>query len=165
MEEFRKARAEDLPYIMAFVKRAVAHMDSKGIFQWDETYPTEAIVKGNIDRGDTTVYTVDSIPMAMISLDCVCDEEYLALEWTRSENFGVYHRLCVDPSLQGKGIGRRLAMMMEEKARAMGLSSIHLDAFTQNPAALHLYESMGFEPRGLVMFRSKYFRCYEKLLD
>jgi len=52
----------------------------------------------------------------------------------------------------------------EEYARSSGYSSIRLDAFLQNKAALKLYEKRGYENVGTVVFRKGVFNCYEKIL-
>jgi predicted N-acetyltransferase YhbS len=64
--------------------------------------------------------------------------------------------ITVDPSVHGKGIGRRLMQAVIEKARASNAPSIRLvqDAF--NTTSMSLYASLGFDAREpLALMRGK----------
>ncbi len=53
-------------------------------------------------------------------------------------------KMAVDPQCRGRGIGRRLLERAIEEARSMGAAAVFLGSSTKLPAALHLYESVGF---------------------
>jgi ribosomal protein S18 acetylase RimI-like enzyme len=53
--------------------------------------------------------------------------------------------LAVDPACQGRGIGRALTEWCVERARAAGRVRLVLHTGEFMPAAVHLYERMGFE--------------------
>jgi Acetyltransferases len=53
--------------------------------------------------------------------------------------------LAVDPARQGRGIGRALTEWCVERARAAGRVRLVLHTGEFMPAAVHLYERMGFE--------------------
>ena len=53
--------------------------------------------------------------------------------------------LAVDPARQGRGIGRSLTEWCLERARAAGRVRLVLHTGEFMPAAVHLYEQMGFE--------------------
>ena len=52
----------------------------------------------------------------------------------------------------------------ETLARVQGFRSIHLDCFSANPAALALYERLGYRRTGTATMRKGPFVCFEKLL-
>jgi ribosomal protein S18 acetylase RimI-like enzyme len=54
-------------------------------------------------------------------------------------------KYAVDPTVQGKGIGRRLMEACLEKAQALGGSHIYLESNKRCEAAVHLYEKYGFK--------------------
>jgi ribosomal protein S18 acetylase RimI-like enzyme len=55
--------------------------------------------------------------------------------------------LAVSPAAQGRGVGRALTAACVELARRAGRDRIALHTSLTMPAAIHLYESMGFTRR------------------
>jgi ribosomal protein S18 acetylase RimI-like enzyme len=53
--------------------------------------------------------------------------------------------LFVTSDARGQGLGRALTMVVLERAAARGCRRVELDVNTENPAALALYRSLGFE--------------------
>jgi GNAT superfamily N-acetyltransferase len=54
--------------------------------------------------------------------------------------------LAVEPSAQGKGVGRLLMDAAEAWARSRGYRRITLNVFAQNERARQIYERFGYEP-------------------
>ncbi|WP_256816123.1 GNAT family N-acetyltransferase [Cytobacillus sp. Bac17] len=55
---------------------------------------------------------------------------------------------AVDPSFQGKGIGRGALTNVVNLQHSKGVSWVHLEVAAENDHALSLYKSCGFEPYG-----------------
>jgi [ribosomal protein S18]-alanine N-acetyltransferase len=53
--------------------------------------------------------------------------------------------IAVSPAAQGQGLGRRLLGALVEEADARGATSVLLEVRADNPAAIALYRSAGFE--------------------
>jgi len=53
-------------------------------------------------------------------------------------------RMYVDPRVRGQGIGRALVAALESEARSLGVTNIVLETGTRLPAAIGLYEAMGY---------------------
>jgi GNAT superfamily N-acetyltransferase len=64
---------------------------------------------------------------------------------TLSDGLGEVKRMYVLESERGHGIGRRLLIALEQRARDLGLARMRLDSHG-NPAALALYHSSGYRP-------------------
>ena len=53
-----KEQMQDLPEIMDIIASCTRHMESQGIFQWDETYPDAEIIKEDIENGHSYVIRI-----------------------------------------------------------------------------------------------------------
>ncbi len=56
--------------------------------------------------------------------------------------------LAVDPTHQRRGLGRQILEELLNQARAVGCRWATLEVNAHNQAAIHLYESAGFQPLG-----------------
>jgi len=57
--------------------------------------------------------------------------------------------VCIREELRGGGLGRRMMQLLLEHARTSGMEHAFLEVRPSNPAAMHLYQSMGFERVGV----------------
>ena len=162
---FANARKQDLPEIVSLFQAATRQMDAQGVFQWDELYPDEGILSEDVSRGNMVIGTLESRIAVAFMLDYCEDSDYESADWRYCEqNIVVLHRLCVHPDFQGRGVARQTMDYLEREVRAHGIKTIRLDAFSQNPAALHLYESRGYRKAGEILYRKGLFYLYEKKL-
>ena len=164
--EFSLALQQDLPEIMALFRAATLRMDECGIPQWDEIYPDQAVIAADIARREMTVGRIDGQIAVAFMLELCQEGEYEPADWRYAEpRFAVLHRLCVHPGFQGRGVGREAMDYLEREALSRGVCAIRLDAFSQNPVALHLYTSRGYEKAGEIRYRKGVFYLYEKKLS
>ena len=56
--------------------------------------------------------------------------------------------ICVDPRLQGQGLGRVMMGNLLKLARQHRAERVFLEVRPSNPPAIHLYESLGFNEIG-----------------
>ncbi|GGF50363.1 N-acetyltransferase [Marmoricola endophyticus] len=59
--------------------------------------------------------------------------------------------IVIDPSLRGRGLGRRTMVLAEQVAREHGASSLALNVFAVNTTARRLYDSLGYEEASVFM--------------
>jgi GNAT superfamily N-acetyltransferase len=164
-ETLRLALIEEYEAVLDIFSRAVVQMNDNGIRQWDELYPDKATLLTDIQREQMYVYVIDNRPIACVVLNDEQDSTYKAIRWScQSGRCAVVHRLCVDPLFQNGGVARRMLGAAEELLKQKNYISIRLDAFSQNPFALRLYERAGYTNRGEISLRKGVFYCYEKLL-
>ena len=60
----------------------------------------------------------------------------------------------VDEGLRGRGYGRAAMLLAEDEARRRGFDTIVLNVFAGNTVARSLYESLGYQERGVSMSKS-----------
>jgi ribosomal protein S18 acetylase RimI-like enzyme len=159
----RKALIKDLNIILDIYKSAIEVLDSNGIAQWDDIYPSKEIITNDILDNYMFVGEIDNQIVSVFVLNQICDDEYANGNWQYQDaSFYVVHRLCVNPEFQGKGIGRMIMMLIEDMLKNNGVQTIRLDAFSMNPVALRLYETLGFQKVGEVTWRKGLFYLFEK---
>jgi RimJ/RimL family protein N-acetyltransferase len=66
---------------------------------------------------------------------------------------GFIFDVMIDEKFRGKGYGKQIMALIEEKARELDLKSIGLHVFAYNKVAKNLYESMGYEVSSLNMIK------------
>jgi len=66
---------------------------------------------------------------------------------------GFIFELYVDEKFRGRGYGKQAMLLIEEKARELGLKSMGLHVFAVNAVARNLYESVGYEVSSLNMIK------------
>lgn len=57
--------------------------------------------------------------------------------------------ICVHRELREQGVGRKLLQYLLDYARKVGMHDAFLEVRPSNPAAIHLYESIGFTKVGV----------------
>jgi ribosomal protein S18 acetylase RimI-like enzyme len=163
--DISKAVPDDLDAIIRIVTDCVSDMERHGIFQWSQNYPNRAVIQADIDNGTGFIYRTGEKAAAYFAVDCNQPPQYGQINWsTDGSKVMVVHRLCVLPQLQGRGIACRIMAFVDELAAQNGCTSIRLDAYSENPAALRLYDGRGFKRAGQVYFPTAQapFWCYEK---
>ncbi len=104
--------------------------------------------------GSFVVLLVDGEPAGMVGLRRHSDDEVEV------------KRMFVRTPLRGRGLSRRLVAWVEEEARALGYRRILMETGMQQPEAMALYVSSGYEEiAGFGYYAdSPQNRCYAKTL-
>ena len=165
--EVRAGRKEDVPAIMALVRRVVPLMRAEGNLQWDDQYPHAAVFEQDADRGWLWLAEVEGQLAGMAAITTAQEPEYAEVGWDLSEQAVVVHRLAVDPAFRGLGAAAALMQQAEGVARAWGLAVLRVDTNVQNAATQRLFPKLGYTFAGEIGlgFRPGLrFNCYEKRL-
>lgn len=162
---YRKGTKDDLKAIDILVSDAIRQMESQGILQWDEKYPTHEDFRRDIESGNLYV-GCDKEKLAVVYvLNQEFDDAYKTGNWQdASKTFHIIHRLCVNPKYQNQGIARMTMEHLEEDTKQSEIEAIRLDVFTENPYALRLYANCGYKTVGKVRWRKGEFYLMEKYL-
>lgn len=79
---------------------------------------------------------------------------WLRTNLDRPTQDGFIFELYIDENQRGKGYGRQAMLLIEEKARELGLKAIGLHVFGSNKVARNLYESVGYETTSVNMSKT-----------
>jgi ribosomal protein S18 acetylase RimI-like enzyme len=161
--DIKKIDISEFDYVLSVYKNAVQKLIQEHIFQWDEVYPDEATLRADIAENSMYAGIIKKEIVSLFILNHTAPPQYMLGEW-RYNNFIILHRLCVNPVYQNKGIGTNTVQKIEEFSRQKGFESIRLDAFSQNPVALKMYEKLKYRKTGEVTARKGIFYLFEKKL-
>jgi ribosomal protein S18 acetylase RimI-like enzyme len=160
-----KGQMQDLSDILEIISKCIKHMESQGIYQWNEFYPSSDLIENDIKREDCYVLKANEKCIAYVAINEEQSPEYSQINWvTDGEKVLVIHRLSVHPESQGNGIAKKILKFIEEFATENHYSGIRLDAYSGNAKALTLYENFGYKKAGQFYFphRNLPFYGYEK---
>lgn len=164
----RKATFSDIDSILLLTKACAKDMINKGIYQWNEHYPSAEAFQNDINQNELYVLTNENQILGSIVISNSMDDEYNAIKWLTPSDKNIYiHRLAVHPDYQGRGFAQQLMDFAEKHALEHGYSSIRLDTFSQNTRNQKFYELRGYIRLGSIYFpkQSEHpFYCYELVL-
>ena len=164
----RHAKISDLSDILAITKACAAFMITKGIYQWNEHYPSKQVFLNDIEQKELYVLLHENSVIGTVVVSTYMDDEYIPIKWlTKNKNNIYIHRLAVHPNFQGNGYAQKLMAFAENYARQSSFTSIRLDTFSQNKGNQKFYEARGYQKLGDIFFpkQSEYpFHCYELVL-
>ena len=134
---------------------------------WEDQ--ASSVAQGAMDAAD--LYAIESVYLESgVFLIAVADDVIVGMVGLQRLLGSCFElrRMRVDLSQQGRGIGRALTQAAEAKARSLGARRIVLNTTVQQTVARHLYESMGFQPKGASVLEDRHGRFdvvhYEKVL-
>lgn len=159
---FRTAHISETDLVCDCYKRVISAMQTEGLDQWDEYYPSAGMIAEDVAAGQMYLLTRNETIIAACVINNDQDREYADAVWTCcAPDIAVFHRFCVNPAYAQTGIGKLMLAMCEAQAQKT-CAAVRLDAFSENARALRFYESAGYIKRGETHFRKGKFYLYEK---
>jgi ribosomal protein S18 acetylase RimI-like enzyme len=166
--QIRLATEDDIPELMALVRRVVPLMVASGNHQWDDNYPNEAVFKRDIALDQLWIAEIEGSIAGVAAVTTDQDHEYADANWDMTEAAIVVHRLAVDVAFRGAGIAAALMQKAEEVATARGIAVVRVDTNTENTATQRLFPKLGYRMAGEISLSVRpglRFLCYEKRLS
>lgn len=165
----RKGVSSELSTIKLLTEACASAMSEKGIYQWNEHYPSFERLKKDIELEELYILEDHYDLRGIVVITETRDKEYLPVKWLTGEfSANLYiHRLAVHPDFWGNGYAQKLMDFAENFAREKKYDSIRLDTFSQNKRNQKFYESRGYQRLGNIYFPRQSiepFYCYELLL-
>jgi RimJ/RimL family protein N-acetyltransferase len=107
---------------------------------------TESLLPQGLQTKDHYLYTLYD------------DDEAIGMIWLRAElnrpvKNGFIFDVHIEEKFRGKGYGKEIMSLIEEKARELGIKKIGLHVFAYNAVARKLYEDLGYKVESLNMLK------------
>lgn len=118
---------------------------------WDESealeksrHSIESLLPHGVDTPNHYIYTVRA------------ENQRVGVIWMRATldaalKSGFIFDITIDANRRGQGYGRQAMLLVEERARQLGLTQMGLHVFAKNSVARRLYASLGYETQSLNM--------------
>ncbi len=120
---------------------------------WDESEALEKSRKQTESLLPDGLQTKNHYLYALYDGEAAVGLIWLHAQVERPQKSGFIYDVRVDEKFRGKGYGKQIMSLIEEKARELGLTSIGLHVFAENRVARSLYEGIGYEVSSLNMLK------------
>ncbi len=132
---------------------------------WEESYPSYETIDLDLSRDSLFIMKEKNRIIAAISIDK--DDRVEGLKCWKRDLFpgGELSRLAVSPSMQSKGIARKMMEHGMGVLRERGYKSCHFLVNRDNIKAVRSYSHLKFDLVGECFLYDQFFLCYEKALQ
>jgi ribosomal protein S18 acetylase RimI-like enzyme len=140
------------PEFEAFLERTIPEYAAEHVRagNWTEEESLERSRKEFEDLLPQGLSTEDNFLYSLVD-----GNETVGLIWMKVKRHpsisGFIYDVFVEEKFRGKGYGKSLMLLLEEKAREMDLKSLELHVFGSNHVARKLYETIGYETTNVMM--------------
>lgn len=146
--KLRKYQKEDSAIICSWIK------DEKSLYQWSaDRIGKFPLADDDLDKNyEPTISNNKFIPLTAIDEDGVV-VGHLFIRYPNQEDNSVvrFGYVIVNPSIRGKGNGKRMLQLAIEYAKEeLGASRVTLGVFANNDSARYCYEAVGFRRVGRI---------------
>ena len=157
---FRPLLSEEAPLANALADRIKPTFN-----HWDEDYPTTEIFARDAAAGELFGYFADNRLVSVITASTAKEEfndvmGVAGANWPAAKHPCMLCRLCVDPEYRRRGIAAHMMRRTAAEAKKRGADSLWLLVAADNPAAVRIYESIGFSRCGRAFVYDVDFLCY-----
>lgn len=124
-----------------------------------------ATFKKLMEKKDLYGIYQNGIAVATFNLSIESRDYYYDELWSNPHEQAIYlGQLGIDPTLQGKGLGKWCMHQVEEITKNMGRKAIRFDGLSLHPWLKIFYEKLDYLPRGIVKPKQWDLLCFEKIL-
>lgn len=166
--KYRLAQLRDLPQIMQIIAQAQQSLKELGIDQWQNGYPSESIIKNDIEKGHAYIVFEKEHVVATFALVFNYEPTYDRIyegEWLSADEFVVVHRIAVSNVYKKKGIALGILTYVENLAREKNIYSFKIDTHEGNIPMQKTLIRKGFTYCGIIYLTDGNKRlAYEKRL-
>lgn len=163
----RLAKLGDLPTIMGITKLAVDYMNNiDNVDQWDDTYPNKEVFIEDITSKTLYIFEFKN---EIVGYICINNQIYDSYNQVSSwhdtfENATTFHRVCINPKNQNKGLGKQLLQEAESLVYEAGNDYIIIDTYSLNLRMNNLLLNLNYNFLGQMHLKpgKEKWNCYDK---
>ncbi len=150
--EVRKAELHELDRIEELFNEARAFIATQGIDQWQNGYPEREILEKDIVDGNRYVVCENGKILASVGFFMGEDPTYAEIDgqWINDSSYVCIHRICVDNTAKGMGLGGAMVRACEEICRKNKCRNIRCDTHEGNKPMRRMLEKNGFVYCGVI---------------
>ena len=140
------------PEFDAFLERSIPEYAAEHVRagNWSESESLEKSRKEFEELLPQGLNTESNVLYTLIDGDEAVGMIWMKIK-THPSKSGFIYDVFIDERFRGKGYGKSLMLLLEEKAREMELTSLALHVFGSNHVARKLYETIGYEITNVMM--------------
>ena len=146
--EPRRAEPDDVPGVMQIVAQAQRYLRESGVDQWQDGYPREEVLYGDIELGRGWVFEHEGELAGYVCISMLHEPSYDVIDgaWlTEGDNYAVVHRAMTADKYRGTRLARDMFSLAFDLAAGLGKSSVRVDTHRDNRAMNRLAsEKLGF---------------------
>ncbi len=169
MNHLRLAKTDDIPAIMQIIAQCQALLALRGVDQWQDGYPSQEIIEGDIEAQRGYILEVDSCIAAYSALAFGVEQAYNDLrkgEWiTSADEYLTIHRIAIGDTFRGCNLATTIFNIAFDMARSRGYSSVRIDTHKDNMVMQKRLKSLGFTYCGQVIYGVNERIAFEKAIS
>ena len=161
----RLSQFSDLPALMEIFREAQATIAQLGIDQWQNGYPSEAVITDDIAQDRSYVVERKGELLGTfvpVQTEPTYDRIYGG-QWQCGDTYLAIHRVAVKVAARGTGVADAIIRYAEQQAKAMGREALRIDTHRGNIPMRRMLEKQGFQCCGVIYLQDGAHRvAYEK---
>lgn len=165
--QVEKATNSNILEVMYLLQHCIEDFNDNSVYQWNASYPDYFKLLREVENESLFIIKSSGVCIGTITISKKQEPVFDKVEWkNKTDSYIVIQRIAVFPTWQKKGIGRKLIEFAELYAKENGLKSIRLDVASSSEHLIKLYESIGYDYAGDVLYpkQEEPFKCLEKII-
>ncbi|MFH5810696.1 GNAT family N-acetyltransferase [Companilactobacillus sp. FL22-1] len=151
----RQAVPEDLPRIIEIINSAKKTLRNRGVDQWQSGYPSDEILKQDIEEDISFVLMLNGEVVGVAALQQGYDKNYQDMTsgtWDKDSEvtYSVIHRIAIEADHQGEHLSSALIQQLLTMSFYLGYRDVRIDTHPDNLVMQHIIENSGFVEKGTI---------------
>ena len=146
---FRKTEKKDVAGVLKIIESAKERMKNMGLDQWQNGYPDENSIMGDVDKGIS--YVMEILGTSVLTFER--EEVYENMKEGKGLSDGEYtviHRIAVSENNKNKGVSGEILKELEKICIEKGIYSIKIDTHEDNEPMKGFLKKNGFLFCGII---------------